>query len=180
MAALSGWLPPLAAPVTEAAEPGPPAPGKVAVSEVAISIEGIDPRFATIVSIVVGAPLHAHENGTTATFLVPAAAEDHYRRLFRFVFSDGESEGNDPNCRPSAPGHGFDDELIVRVHSRVSPELVEVLAAVYRTRVLDSMDMLNAYLLARPRTLCMEDFKDLFLLSPLVSSVEGNAPVHAF
>lgn len=181
---VAGWLlglagpfqaaPALAAPVLTAGGPGEPA--RV---EVTVPLEGVDARLAAITGVVSGAPLTRMDGGT-ATFLAPEGTEEAYRRLFRYVFSDEAGDGEELQCPPSRFASEKIDELIIRVRPGVSPELVDVLAVVYRTKVLSSIERLNAYLLPRPRDLCMDDFKDLLLLSPLVSSVEDNAPVYPF
>lgn len=181
---LAGWLlgpagpfgaaPALAAPVPSAGSPGEPS--RV---EVAVPLHDVDSRLAAITGVVAGAPLGRIDAGT-ATFLVPERAEDAYRRLFRFVFSDGAEEGEERQCPPAPFAREGLDELIVRVHPGVSPELMQVLAVVYRTEVLSSIERLNAFLLPRPQGLCIDDFEAFLLLSPLVASVERNAPVYPF
>lgn len=160
--------------------------------EVSVPLNGADARLAAIAAVVTGASFE-QTDGTTATFLVPPETEDAYRRLLGWVFSPRWGADGEPCSRPpvqdgeSAPERRqipepFDEanELIVRFHRDVPPELAEVLAVVYGARILDRIPSLNAYLFSLPENGCSEDLQELLLLSPLVSSVEPNAPVHPF
>lgn len=195
--AMTGPAIPPTIPGASAAEAGQASERRPARVEVVVPLDGVDRRLAAIVAVIFGVPLAGGEltgdkapngdgdpasDGATATFLVPAAAEDTYRRLFHVVFGeDGAVRGADgARCRSLTPGGELSDPLIVRFHPGVSPQLVEVLAVVFGTRVLDRIEGLQAYLLVRPPGLCAEEFQALLLLSPLVSSVERNAPVYAF
>jgi len=175
LAALSGWLP--LSGVGIAAGAGLELPGQGSLVELTVPVEGVDPRLVAIVSVIAGIPLSVGD-GETATFLVPAGLAERYRDLLMFLLPV-HGAGTGPGS--GAPRTLFDDPtqdtLIVRFHPGVSRELADVLAAVYRSRVLGDIERLNAYLLARPHGLTMEEFMKLLLLSPLVSAVEPNTPV---